>query len=291
MRILVTGASSFVGAHFALEASQEHEVIATHLSTPLSLPRIRSLRIDLSLPRSQKQLRNLDVDAVVHLATKIKTTKGAEDAQKLNTKMLDQILSMEKPILYGSSTVVHWEKETPYVRSRKEDEERIRSAGLPYAIIRPSAPYGPKLSCHTPKHKESFHTLVDMIRFSPLVPMISDGAYLRTPVHVRDFAKAGLSLLEMDLDSGEFDVGGGEVLSMKQIITTIASQLARTPRILPIPKKLFVWLAKRHPNFEASLIDAIDQDEAIDSQDLIFETGVRLRSFSEGVSDLLREFK
>ena len=130
-----------------------------------------------------------------------------------------------------------------------------------------------------------------MIRFSPIVPMISDGAYLRTPVHVRDFAKVGLALLDMGLDEGEFDAGGGEALSMKQIIESLASHLNRSPRIVPIPKKMFVWLAKKHPNFEASLIDAIDQDEQIDSQDLIFETGVSLRPFSEGISDLLREFK
>ena len=71
MRILVTGASSFVGAHFALEASREHEVIALYHSTPLSLPRIRSVRIDLTLPRSRSQLRSLKVDVVVHLASLI----------------------------------------------------------------------------------------------------------------------------------------------------------------------------------------------------------------------------
>jgi nucleoside-diphosphate-sugar epimerase len=265
-------------------------VIALYHSTPLSLPRIRSVRIDLSLPRSRTQLRALKVDAVVHLATKIKSKSKdpALSAERLNQAMLDQVLAMGVPILYASSTVVHWERETPYVRSRKEDEERIRSSGLPYGILRPSAPYGPKLRMHRPRHKESFHTLVDMIRYSPIVPMISHGNYIRQPIHVRDFARAGLAMLEMGLDGMEFDAGGREPLSMRTIINTIAERLDRSVRVLPVPKKIFVWMAKRNPNFEPSLIEAIDQDENIDVQPLIFETGVVVRSFAEGVSDLLR---
>ena len=289
MRLLVTGASSFVGAHFALEASQKHEVLGVYHSTPFSLPWVQAVRIDLTSPRAKKQLHSLHVDAVVHLATKIKenTHRGQSSAEQ-NTSMLDAILSMEKPILYGSSTAVHWKKDIPYVLSRKKDEERIRSSQLPYGILRPSAPYGPKLHMHKPKHKESFHTLVDMIRYSPVVPMISDGAYIRTPIHVRDFAHAGLALLDMGLDGMEFDAGGSEALSMKEIIQKIAHQLNRSVHIAPIPKKLFVWLAQYNRNFEPSLIDAIDEDEYVDPQPLLFETGIAMRSFSQGLLDLLR---
>jgi nucleoside-diphosphate-sugar epimerase len=141
---------------------------------------------------------------------------------------------------------------------------------------------------HRPKHKESFHTLVDLIRYSPIVPMISHGNYIRQPIHVRDFARAGLAMLDIGLDGTELDAGGQDALSMRNIIKTIAERLDRSVQVLPLSKKLFVWLAKRNPNFEPSLIEAIDQDEEIDVQPLIFETGVSLRTFSEGVSDLLR---
>ena len=288
MKILITGASSFVGAHFALEAVRDHEVIAAYYSTPLSLPRIRSIRVDLCSARAYIQLRKLDIDVVVHLATKIKSQK---DAQKTpadhNRAMLEQVIALGKPILYASSTAVHWTRETPYVRSRRSEEERIRSCGLPYGILRPSAPYGPKLIAHTPTHKESFHTLVDMIRYSPIVPMISDGLYKRTPIHVRDFARVGLSMIDMGLDGLELDAGGASILSMKEIIDSIAQKIDTHPRVLPIPKSLFVWLSHLSKNFEGSLIDAIDQDECIDIQPLVFETGVQPRTFEQGLSDLL----
>ena len=288
MKILITGASSFVGAHFALEASHNHSVIATHYSTPLQLPRIPSVRVDLCSSRAQLQLRKLDVDAVVHLACKIKSKKGNEQSpQEQNQQMLEQIIALGKPILYASSTAVHWEKETPYVLSRRRDEERLRNCGLPYGILRPSAPYGPSLISHTPQHKESFHTLVDMIRYSPIVPMISNGQYKRTPIHVRDFARIGLSMLDMGLDGLELDAGGASILSMREIIEMIAHRMGKNPRILPIPKGVFTWLAHRTKNFEPSLIDAIDQDECIDVQPVVFETGIQPRYFEQGLSDLL----
>ena len=289
MKVLVTGASSFVGAHFALEAARDHDVIATHYSTPLQLPRISSVRVDLCSSRAQLQLRKLNIDVVVHLACKVKAQKGEKlSPEEQNDAMLEQVIALGKPILYASSTAVHWTKETPYVLSRRRDEERIRACGLPYGFLRPSAPYGPTLISHTPRHKESFHTLVDMIRYSPIVPMISDGQYKRTPIHVRDFARIGLSMLDMGLDGLELDAGGASILSMREIIEMIAQRMDKNPRIVPIPKKVFTWLAHRTKNFEASLIDAIDQDECIDAQPLVFETGVQARSFAQGLSDLLR---
>ena len=289
MKVLVTGASSFLGAHFALEAARDHDVIATYYSTNLQLPRIPSIRVDLCSSRAQLQLRKINVDVVVHLACKIKSKKGSKESpEDQNTAMLEQVLALGKPILYASSTAVHWTKETPYVLSRRRDEERIRSCGLPYGFLRPSAPYGPKLISHTPKHKESFHTLVDMIRYSPIVPMISNGQYKRTPIHVRDFAQIGLSMLDMGLDGLELDAGGASILSMREIIEMIAQRMGKSPRIVSIPKRVCTWLAYRTKNFEPSLIDAIDQDEYIDAQPLVFETGIQPRSFAQGVSDLLR---
>ena len=47
-----------------------------------------------------------------------------------------------------------------------------------------------------------------MIRYSPVVPMISDGQYKRTPIHVRDFARIGLSMIDIGLDGLELDAGG-----------------------------------------------------------------------------------
>ncbi|HND34467.1 MAG TPA: NAD(P)-dependent oxidoreductase, partial [Myxococcota bacterium] len=167
MKMLVTGASSFVGAHFcSLAARRRMDVIGLWRSTPLALAGVRSLQGDASLISPPPGL-----DVVVHLAAKVM----ADDAPAQNRRMMDNILSWGKPVIYGSSTVVHWPRQNAYARSRIEDEERLRKSGLPYLIVRPCAPYGPWHPEHSPTHRESMQTLAAMVTHLPVVPLIGSG--------------------------------------------------------------------------------------------------------------------
>ena len=292
MKLLVTGASSFVGAHFCQIASKLHDVYAVYFSTPIRLHHLTPIRADLRKERDLRVLRELDVDAVIHIATKIKATatpefSPAEAGYQINRRMMEGVLSLQKPIVYASSTVVHWQSDSPYVKSRREDESDLITSGLPYAILRPSAPYGPKLANHHPAHKESFHTLVDWVRSSPVVPVIGSGKYRRQPIHVADFANSILSLLENELPNAVFEAGGADALAFNEIIDHIATALHKKARRLHLPKALFVAMAKWHPDFDPTLIRAIDEDEIADPTSLSKQTGIIPRSFSQGVTDLL----
>lgn len=283
MRLLVTGASSFVGAHFCVRASAVHEVVALHHTTALRLNNVTPIKADLRHRRDVNKVGDQPFDAVVHLATKVKG-KGARET---NQALMDAVLSFHRPVVYASSTVVHWDQESPYRESRREDEQRLNDSGLPYAVLRPSAPYGPELVNHRPRHKESFHTLAGWVRNSPVVPVIGNGEYRRQPIHVDDFSDAMLSLLDKDLPRRAFDAGGAEALTMNEIVGTIASAMNRTVRPLHLPKALFVQLARVAPDFDPDLIAAVDEDEVTDNRALERATGVKCRSFSEGVRCLL----
>ena len=279
----MTGGSSFVGAHFCLRARATHDVLAVHHTTPLALNGITPVKADLRTRRDQRRIAELGVDAVVHLATKVK----GEGAPKVNRSLMDAVVGLQVPVVYASSTVVHWSTPTPYGDSRREDEARLKQGDVPWAVVRPSAPYARALSHHNPGHKESFHTLVTLVRSAPLVPVIGDGKYRRQPVHIDDFSDAILALLKNPLPNQAFDVGGSQALSFDEIIDTIASAVHRRGRKLHLPKALFVQLARVHGNFDADLIRAVDEDEVADSSDLSELTGVRFRPFSEGVRCLI----
>jgi nucleoside-diphosphate-sugar epimerase len=283
MKLLVTGGSSFVGAHFCLRAREFHDVIAVHHKTRMDLNGVTPFKADLRTARDRLRLAEVGADAVVHLATKVKGAAAGET----NRRLMDAVLSLGIPVVYASSTVVHWTRSTPYGDSRREDEQRLLESGLPWAVVRPSAPYGRMLSHHQPGHSESFHTLVGLVRCSPWVPVIGDGQYRRQPVHVDDFSDAILRLLAQPLPGKAFDAGGEQALSFDQIIDTIAAALHRPGRKLHLPKALFVQLARLHGNFDADLIGAVDEDEVADSSDLSELTGVRFRPFSEGVRCLI----
>lgn len=293
MKLLVTGGSSFLGAHFCRLAAKRHTVFAVHHTTPLRINGVSSVRADLCIPRQHQMLRRLDVDAVVHLACKIKGGRAqgmtsGEAAWRTNRALMDAVLALGCPILYASSTVVHWSQETPYGQSRKEDEARVQGSGQSWAVMRPSAPYARRFALHQPGHKESFHTLMDLVRSAPVVPVIGSGTYRRQPVHIADFSEAALRLLEMGLPNRAFDVGGGQALAFNEIIDIIGQAMGRKHvRKLHVPKTVFTQLARFAKDFDPDLIAAIDADECADPTALSDVTGVVFRGFAQGVADLI----
>lgn len=291
MRILVTGGSSFVGAHFCLRAAAAHEVHAIHHRTSLRLNGVVPVRLDLRRERDRARVAESGADVIVHLAAKIRTVEGEDPpgkaAMELNRLMMDAVLAAGKPVVYASSTVVHWTQTTPYGESRREDEARLRKSGLPYAIVRPCAPYGPALSTHQPGHRESFQTLASLVRNSPVVPVIGDGKYRRQPIHTADLSDAILALIDRGLSGQELDAGGADALCFDEIVDTMAHAMGRSVAKLHIPKALAVKLSKLTPNMEPSLLGAVDTDEIADPGPLTAATGVHPRSFADGVRDLI----
>ncbi|MCP4808442.1 MAG: NAD(P)-dependent oxidoreductase [Proteobacteria bacterium] len=290
MRIVVTGGSSFVGAWFCHLAAVDHDVLAVYNRTPVSIPGTTSVHCDLGTPGAGAKLRELGADAVVHLACKVKGTGNGRqetDSTRLNKRMMDAVLEAGLPTVYASSTCVHWPGESGYKRGRVADELRLRDSGLPFAIVRPCAPYGPYLPRHRPSHKESFHTLAEMVRKSPLVPVIGNGQYTRQPVHVDDFNGSILRLLEKGLPGAAFDSGGEDVLTMDEIVRVIAKAAGKRRRPLHVPKRAILFVSRFSKDFEPDLLDTADTPDTADPRPLAEATGLWPRSFRAGVDCLL----
>ncbi len=282
--VLVTGASSFLGAHTLLELQKHFRVIGIYNSTPLDFINAQSVQVDLTDERCLSLLQTLNVDWVVHLAGKIQNSNGMM-ATDCNRKMLDTVLALKKPIVYASSTAVHWNYDIPYVHIRREDEKRIRQSGLPYVIVRPCAPYGPKVPKHQPKHKESFQTLVDFVRHAPVIPVIGNGKYLRQPIHAQDFAKLIAHCIQHNDTELSFDAVGATPHSFNDIIRILQSKIHRHRPLMHIPKRVAILGSKLFGNLEPSLVASMDSSESFDASPI--QERIPLRGFEEGCWDLL----
>ena len=287
MRLVVTGASSFVGAHFCRRAAHRHEVVAVYHRTPVSLNRVTPVRIDLRHQQAPAKLAALEPDAIVHIAGRVMGASTKPSVVAGNRRMLDAVLAVGVPVLYASSTVVHWEQATAYGDWRKEDEARVAAAGVPWAIVRPCAPYGPRLREHQPGHKESFQALADMVRSWPVVPLPGSGKALRQPIHVEDLADAMLALLERGLPNQAFDAGGAECMTLDEVVGVIAAAAGTSPVRLHLPAGLLGLVARYAPDLDEELMGTADTDDPADPSALQAASGVRLRGFSEGVRCLL----
>src|SRR5207302_11479023 len=97
----------------------------------------------------------------------------------------------------------------PYYASKAELEQVVRSAGMSYAIVRPTLVYG------------EGHVLINniawLLRLSPVFAIPGDGAYRVQPVHVEDVASIAVSAGLADGDIA-VDAAGPDILRFEALV-------------------------------------------------------------------------
>jgi NADH dehydrogenase len=93
-------------------------------------------------------------------------------------------------------------------------------------------------------------------------------------------------------DNRVFEIGGPEVLTMKEIIRTALEVLDRRRFLLPVPKVLMKAQAALlrflpGPPLTPDAIDFITMDALADSSELVKTLGVRLTPLREGLATYL----
>lgn len=165
MRVLVTGATGFLGGHLIEEmANGPHVPVCAHRrgSDTRKIDELGLEKAVLDLTDRASMLSALKgVDAVVHLAAYYTFTGRKEQYEKVNVKGTGDLLDAcrelgVKRFIYCSSTEAMGPIDFPpgdedsplhpqyeYGRSKAKAEELVRSSGLDWTILRPSGIYGP----------------------------------------------------------------------------------------------------------------------------------------------------
>jgi len=120
----------------------------------------------------------------------------------------------------------HW------FRAKWRAETAVRQSGLLYTIFRPSWVYGPE--------DKALNRFLGMSRFLPFVPLIGSAAEQRLqPVFIDDVGRAvAEALVHPTADNQVFELGGPEVLTMKEIVHTALEVSSRRRLLLSAPKAL-----------------------------------------------------
>jgi uncharacterized protein YbjT (DUF2867 family) len=230
MKVLVTGATGFVGGHVVKELiAAGHGVRA--LVRPDSargsshLPeKVELARADVLAPDLEKFLQG--AQAVIHLVGIIRPVPSrgvtfervhAEATQNVVRAMRAAKI---KRLVHMSALGAGPGSGTGYFRTKWQAEQAVRGSALDWTIIKPSVIYGPG--------DEFINMLAKQVRLLPAVPVIGDGRYRLQPIFVKDVARGFVGALARPETTGKvFEAGGPAPMTYNELLDEIARALGR----------------------------------------------------------------
>jgi uncharacterized protein YbjT (DUF2867 family) len=216
MRVLVTGASGFVGTRVAerLEADG-HDVVRFS----------RRTRGDVTDPASLESAAQ-GTDAIVHLVAILDGTP--EQFEAVNAQGPANAVAAAKAagvrrFLHMSALGVTAEHAplTGYWGSKWEGVQAVTSSGLDWTVFEPSFVFA--------RGGGAFAEFERLVRM-PLTPVIGDGRYRHQPVWAGDVAAAFSRALERPETIGKrYELGGPQAFTFDELLEEIARSTGRRP--------------------------------------------------------------
>jgi nucleoside-diphosphate-sugar epimerase len=119
---------------------------------------------------------------------------------------------------------------TAYGRSKKEGEDAVRAAGVPFTVVRPPAVYGPRDRAFLPLFRAASHGVV---------PLLGDGAQELTLVHASDLAGALVAAATSGATlGGTYHAGHPALVTQRGLAAAVGRAVGRPVRCPTLPAPL-----------------------------------------------------
>jgi len=296
MRVLVTGATGFVGQHVVAELLRKGNSVKCLVRDPGSPAAAGLLELGAQiLPGDITDAACLsaaaaETDAMVHLVGIIFESRDATFDQVHRQGTLNALSAASasgvKRFVYMSALGAAPDAVSAYLKSKWECEEAVRSSGLPYTIFRPSVIYG--------RGGEFIHMLISQVKIMPLVPIVGNGRYQMQPVTATDVASAIVSSLKQPAAAGKvYELGGPEPLSYNEMVDILVHVMSKWRFKLYVPVSIMRLIAffaektQRKPMVTRDQIKMLLVDNVCDIQPARDDLGFTPVNFFQGIDELL----
>lgn len=323
MKVFITGATGFIGAHTALAllgAGHELRLLVRDIATAKRYFSDKGFQLDDFIVADMRDKEAVQTamkgcDAVFHAAALVSLDVGkAGEVINNNIEGVDSVVGSAhrlgiKNIVYVSSNSVLFQpgikainEDVPlarpkeaYARSKIECERYVRklqSEGMPVQITYLPGVFGPD----DPKMSESNKGLISFLEM--MVPTTSSGLQV---VDVRDVAKAHLYLLENppkgDMQDARYVVGGQFIpwQDVHSMLEGVCAEKISNPTIpgslLRVAGSLFDLLKKIYP-FESPIsseaMAIVTRCMPTDSRKIVQKSGLEFRAAEDTFFDTIQ---
>ncbi len=224
--ILVTGGTGFVGSNLIRRLRADDIAVRALVRNSEKGQPLKSLGVDVVEGdiSDKASLENAaeGCDRVVHLVGIIQETPR-ETFQLVHVEGTRNVLEAARKagarhFFYQSALGTRPGAKSEYHKTKWEAEELVRASGIPYTILRPSLIYGPG--------DQFTIRLSEMIRRSPVLPIIGSGKSRVQPIYIEDVVSCIVKAVTSDSFYNEmYEIGGPEQLTFEEVTVAIAAAM------------------------------------------------------------------
>ena len=259
MKIIITGACGFIGAHITSSLIKDgynvicaiRDTIKAQLMFPSSEVCYCDFNTDTNKTMWINRLKGVDV--VINVVGVLQTSRkdNAKNIHELATKSLFDacVENKVKKVIHISALGIK-ESDTEYAKTKLAADSYLQDLNIDWIILRPSLVYASNSFGGT--------SLLRALSVLPIIPLIDNGLQKFQPIHIKDLVKTISFFLEKSSQTKEiFDIVSPEILSLKDILLRLRCWFNLKPtKLVSIPKCIIKFFCKLGDIFNVSTVNS-----------------------------------
>jgi uncharacterized protein YbjT (DUF2867 family) len=270
--VTVFGGSGFLGRHvvralakrgYRIRVAVRRPELAGHLQPLGRVGQIHSVQANLRYPVSvQAAMR--DAGIAVNLVG-VLTQSGGQTFDAVQAKGADTVAkaaaAARARIVHVSAIGADERSSSQYARAKAAGEKAVLAVAPSATIMRPSLLFGPE--------DQFTNRFAALARMSPVLPLIGGGETRIQPAFVGDVASAIADAVDGKTKAGTYELGGPEVMSMREIMQFILTTIDRKRMLVSLPfglakfKALFLQFAPGALKLTPDQVEMLKSDNVV----------------------------